>query len=100
MGYVNRAPYLAIVEKSVEEYTAGKQTGHAILCGFCRYFEVWADPEGGYPDVECVHPLTRASQRPPYPRSPIPDEYAWEGGDCWGFRPSVKGRESRRQGAA
>lgn len=48
------------------------------LCAWCRY----ADWSGACEDCElhCQHPIDRVSDN---------CWNAWQGGDCWGFRPKV-----------
>jgi hypothetical protein len=97
-----RAPYLADIRASRECYRRGETNGYQVLCGMCRYFQFWPPAYGeSYGDVSCEHPLaTSANQGPPnYGIGPIPQEAAWEGGDCWGFRPTKKARRRHRDAA-
>jgi hypothetical protein len=83
MSLSSRAPYLDAVEKSINEYQAGNSTGHSILCGYCRYFHVTPATIYDPAEAECEHPLDAVVDH---------SDRAWEGGDCWGFRPTAKAR--------
>jgi hypothetical protein len=77
--YRARLLWLRPVQDSWHEDGTGP---YKILCGSCRFFRVWpAGFEEPYPDVECDHPLEVVRERN--------FEGAWEGMDCWAFRPKL-----------
>lgn len=82
MGTVNRQPYLDQIEAEHTAYLLGEQTGHQVLCTWCRYFH-YSPPsyEETYGEAECLHPIDRVHD--------YESERAFDGGDCWGFRPEA-----------
>jgi len=69
-----RQPYLVLSEIYLP------QGGFPILCSFCKYGECYCTD--CY--CECTHPIDAISDNERHL------EYAQTGGDCWGFRPTVK----------
>lgn len=88
MNATQRAPYLAAVEQSRKDCEAGKRAGWTVLCGMCRYFS--STPRTYYDDgdAECLHPLPSVSERQ--------FDRAFDGGDCFAFRPTREAREEVR----
>jgi hypothetical protein len=100
MRVQQRAPWLEKVATSYAAYRRGERTGYVVLCSFCRFFRVWPPGyEESYDDAECTHPLATSKNLDPpdYGLGPIPTDRAFDGGDCWGFRPTQKAREQLRQ---
>jgi hypothetical protein len=88
MDAAQREPYLAAVAQSKRDHDVGERKGWMILCQFCRHFS--STPRTYYDDgdAECLHPLPSVSERQ--------FELAWEGADCWAFRPTKAAREEVR----
>ena len=66
-----RQPYLDLINMMPGGYG---------LCHFCRYAE-WSGCSCCDADLDCKHGLAGDW------KFPEPDN-VWQGGDCWGFRPS------------
>lgn len=63
-----------------ESYRIIAQIAGMGLCNFCRYAS-WSGNSCCDSELDCEHPLPVINEDDhPY--------NTWEGGDCWGFRPS------------
>jgi hypothetical protein len=75
-----REPYLAKVRASEEAYRRGETKGWMLLCAYCKFFRsIPPAYDESYGDAECDHQLAVVAE--------VNFERAWEGADCWAFRP-------------
>ena len=70
-----RQAYLSLVERMAEE----RSDFCPMLCNICVHFVCWSPEE-----FECAHPVERMREQV--------EEDAYEGGDCWAWRPRTECR--------
>lgn len=90
MNATQREPYYAPVRESLEVYAAGRAICYQVLCQQCRFFKFYPAGHEDPAEVECVHPLADNTRGQSF------WERAFEGGDCWAFRPTRAARERVR----
>ena len=85
MNAPQRRPYLRAVEQSQKDCRAGTRKGWLPLCEMCRYFRSMPATYYDDGDAECLHPLQTVSE--------LQFDRAFNGGDCFAFRPTKAARE-------